>query len=266
MIDYDTILSTTEDKLTLLQWLKKVEAALKDASATTFKVNKKGNATLTFSIVFADGSELESGEIVLQQGESVVSGEIVNGHLLLTLSNGDVLDTGTLFNGNINIAGNLSVTGKLDVDVITSSEDEITAEKPVIEVMTGYSVGAGNAQFDISYVGICKNGNKLTIAISGSLTPTTGYADEIIAIKTLNMPSNIGALIVPQQENRLIMEGVSLVANSSNPSQMKKAIVYLTKWNDTSFTIYMGLGEVLTPNTSYFFRTELTFLLSDNLA
>jgi hypothetical protein len=96
MIDYDTILSTTEDKMTLLQWLKKVEAALKDASATTFKVNKKGDATLTFSIVFADGSELESGEIILQQGESVQSAAIVNGHLILTLTNGDELDAGDL--------------------------------------------------------------------------------------------------------------------------------------------------------------------------
>lgn len=96
MIDYDTILSTTEDKMTLLQWLKKVEAALKDASATSFKVNKKGDATLTFSIVFADGTELESGEIILQQGESVQSAAIVNGHLILTLTNGDELDAGDL--------------------------------------------------------------------------------------------------------------------------------------------------------------------------
>lgn len=113
MIDYNTIVSTTQDKITLLQWLKKVEAALKDASATTFKVNKKGNATLTFSIEFADGSELESGEIVLQQGESVESGAIVNGHLMLTLSNGDVLDCGELLNGNLNVNGDLSVSGNI---------------------------------------------------------------------------------------------------------------------------------------------------------
>ena len=143
MIDYNTILSTTEDKMTLLQWLKKVEAALKDASATTFKVNKKGNATLTFSIEFADGSELESGEIILQQGESVESASIVNGHLILTLTNGDELDAGDLggitsfsidasqhlivhyqngttqdlgaiFTGNVTITGDLVVTGKIN--------------------------------------------------------------------------------------------------------------------------------------------------------
>ena len=71
MLNYETLLSNYDDKLTLMQWLKKVEEALKDASATTFKVNKKGNATISFSIVFEDGTELESGDIVLEQGESV---------------------------------------------------------------------------------------------------------------------------------------------------------------------------------------------------
>jgi len=116
MLNYETLLSSYDDKLTLLQWLKKIEAALKDASAVSFKVNKKGDATLTFSIVFEDGSELESGEIVLQQGESVQSAAIVNGHLILTLTNGDQLDAGVLFSGNVNIAGNMIVSGNISSD------------------------------------------------------------------------------------------------------------------------------------------------------
>lgn len=118
MLNYETLLSSYDDKLTLMQWLKKVEATLKDASAVSFKVNKKGDATLTFSIVFEDGSELESGEIVLQQGESVESAAIVNGHLILTLTNGDELDAGALFSGEVSITGNLSVSGKISAPVI----------------------------------------------------------------------------------------------------------------------------------------------------
>lgn len=143
MINYETILSNYDDKLTLMQWLKKVEEALKDASAVSFNVNKRGNATLTFSVVFEDGSELETGPIVLEQGESVTSAAIENGHLLLTLTNGDVLDAGDLggvssfsidasqhlivhyqngttqdlgaiFQGNVNISGNLNVTGSIN--------------------------------------------------------------------------------------------------------------------------------------------------------
>ena len=96
MLNYETLLSSYDDKLTLMQWLKKVEAALKDASAVSFKVNKRGDATLTFSVVFEDGSELETGPITLQQGESVQAATITNGHLILTLTNGDELDAGDL--------------------------------------------------------------------------------------------------------------------------------------------------------------------------
>lgn len=116
MLNYETLLSSYDDKLTLMQWLKKVEAALNDASAVSFNVNKKGDATLTFSIVFEDGSEIESGEIVLQQGESVESAAIVNGHLILTLTNGDELDAGQLLNGDLNVNGNLTVSGNVKSD------------------------------------------------------------------------------------------------------------------------------------------------------
>lgn len=107
MINKESIISLFNDKPTLLEWLKKVEAALKNASASSFKVNKKGNATLTFSIVFNDGSEIESDAITLQQGESVQSAAIVNGHLILTLTNGDELDAGAIFSGDVNIGGHL---------------------------------------------------------------------------------------------------------------------------------------------------------------
>ena len=78
MINYDTIISNFDDKVTLYNWLRKVEEALKNASATNFVVNKKGNATLSFSITFADGETIESGDIVLQQGESVDQARIAS--------------------------------------------------------------------------------------------------------------------------------------------------------------------------------------------
>ena len=126
MLNYETLLSNYDDKLTLLQFLKKVEAALADASAISFSVTKTGNATLKFVLTFADGSTLESPEIVLQQGESVASAAIVNGHLILTLTNGDELDAGSMFNGNVAITGTLSAAGNTslggDLDVAGTSE------------------------------------------------------------------------------------------------------------------------------------------------
>lgn len=96
MINYDTIKSVYDDKLTLMQWLNKVQEALKDATAVSFNVNKTGDATLTFSILFDDGTELETAPIVIEQGESVESATLRNGHLILTLTNGDELDAGNM--------------------------------------------------------------------------------------------------------------------------------------------------------------------------
>lgn len=96
MINYDTIISNFDDKVTLYNWLRKVEEALKNASATNFVVNKKGNATLSFSITFADGETLESGDIVLQQGESVDDARIASGVLQLHLTNGTWLTAGNI--------------------------------------------------------------------------------------------------------------------------------------------------------------------------
>ena len=110
MINYDTIISNFDDKVTLYNWLRKVEEALKNASATNFVVNKKGNATLSFSITFADGETLESGDIVLQQGESVDQALITSGVLQLRLTNGTWLTAGNIFNGNVNIDGVLQAT------------------------------------------------------------------------------------------------------------------------------------------------------------
>lgn len=108
MLNYETILSSYDDKMTLMQWLKKVEEALKHASATAFRVNKKGNATISFILDFEDGTTLESGDIVLQQGESVNGAYIQNGHLFITLTNDQIIDAGVLLGTNLNIEGEIT--------------------------------------------------------------------------------------------------------------------------------------------------------------
>lgn len=155
MINYDTIISNFDDKVTLYNWLRKVEEALKNASATNFVVNKKGNATLSFSITFADGETIESGDIVLQQGESVDQARIASGILQLHLTNGTWLsagnikpvsnfnidtnqhlivnyqdgtsqDLGAIFNGNVVISGTITANkfiGVTEIDTIKDNEN-----------------------------------------------------------------------------------------------------------------------------------------------
>lgn len=181
MIKYETIISNFDDKVTLYNWLRKVEEALKNASATNFVVNKKGNATLSFSITFADGTTLESGDIVLQQGESVDGARIASGVLQLHLTNGTWLtagnikpvsnfsidanqhlivnyqdgtsqDLGAIFNGNISISGELHVSGNIHGDTLflqtdayvdgTLDANKVTGDE-ILEKMTGYTFVSG---------------------------------------------------------------------------------------------------------------------------
>lgn len=215
MLNYETLLSSYDDKLTLMQWLKKVEAALKDASAVDFKVNKKGDATLTFSIVFDDGSELESGEIVLQQGESVASAAIVNGHLILTLTNGDELDAGSLFNGDVNITG-----------TITCSKLQSTGDISASGALTAQTISQSAANYSISFdmnssLGLLENiynrfeviNNVLYVIVNLKLTNNTenniSLVNATLAFKNFAIDSAIASKIID-------IEGDPLTANKAN--------------------------------------------------
>lgn len=187
MINYETIKSVYDDKLTLMQWLNKVQEALKDATAVSFDVNKRGDATLTFSIVFDDGTELETDPIILEQGESVESATLRNGHLILTLTNGDELDAGNMgavssfsidanqhlivtyqdgsandlgaiFTGNININGNITgvnvnVSEKLSLKELDDIDGRgyINVLKPIRALEKIYD-SAGRIRFIDDYI------------------------------------------------------------------------------------------------------------------
>lgn len=267
MINYDTILSSFDDKLTLMQWLKKVEAALKDASAVSFKVNKKGDATLTFSIVFDDGSEIESDPLTLEQGESVASAYIQNGNLHLVLTNGDDLDAGNMFDGNITLTGSITAAS-VKTSSLTSDADEIAAQKPVIEVMTGYSYQGGTSDHvNLAYLGISKNGNKLSMVFAGQIL---GGEDGIAAntrlqIGIVGVPYSIGTKLVPIQEGTSYVDMKHLYIGTEYFLEAE-ARFYLIKSSNSIFYSAFNLRNALEASAVRAFRYEITFLLSDNLA
>ena len=200
MLNYETILSNYDDKLTLMQWLKKVEAALENASATAFHVNKRGNATLTFSIDFADGTSIESEPIVLQQGESVASGRITNGHLILTLTNGDNIDAGVILDGNVNalnVTGNLSVGGDLSVtgDIINPNK-EININILPIHIDSNLSVNN-------TYSKALYDTKSLQIVVNFTLTNNTSGNVSSYVVFQLNvtLPANIATKIIDNEGN-----------------------------------------------------------------
>lgn len=276
MINEETIVSVYNDKMTLLQFLKTVNKALDEAVLTSVEVSKKGNATLSFVFEFADGTKIESGEIVLQQGESVTDANIVDGHLYLTLSNDERLDAGNvkpvtrfeinasqhlivyygdgtsqdlgaILQGNVNIDGNLTANS-------------------IIENMSGYHFSkVTTIDWTPVYVGCVKNGNKLTMVIFGKYTKKTGDSEQVY-IARIGVPKNVGDKLYPYSigifTNSVLDTKVLPFYYSEKDYVNIPLFILKNSSTDVGFQI---VTKALQVNVEYYFRVETTFLLSDNM-
>lgn len=74
MINKNTILSSFDEKGTLLKWLKTVEGALDNASLSTVQLITISDTQVRLSFVFADGSTVTSPTINLPQGATGATG------------------------------------------------------------------------------------------------------------------------------------------------------------------------------------------------
>lgn len=121
MINYETILSLFDDKLTLLEYLTKIEQALRNGQLTDITVTQTDASHVYFTFVFEDGSTIDTPTFTLpagpqgiqgiqgpagedgqdgtdgEDGVSVTEAHInTSNHLILTLSNGNTIDAGKL--------------------------------------------------------------------------------------------------------------------------------------------------------------------------
>lgn len=164
MINDQTILSSFDDKPTLLEWLKKVEDALKSDTATAVSVENPSANTYVFKITFADGKTLSSGNVVFP--DSVKDVSIKNGHIIVTQISGTQNDLGVLnpyagtivenaetntteIDNNAQVGGDLSVQGSVVGRGIVTSIGRLTANNGIEVHGQGYVNGAldvtGNA-------------------------------------------------------------------------------------------------------------------------
>lgn len=278
MINEETIVSVYNDKMTLLQFLKTVNKALDEAVLTSVEVSKKGNATLSFVFEFADGTKIESGEIVLQQGESVTDAKIVDGHLYLTLSNDERLDAGNvkpvtrfeinasqhlivyygdgtsqdlgaILQGNVNIDGNLTANS-------------------IIENMSGYSFEKAPSNIlNLVYVSASKNGNKLTMVIFGTILSSTSIkAETSLDIGKFILANDVKPKIYSYTSGTLsyvTAEGV--IPLTSTVAAYINGQYYFRVDADGNEVVKIYNKSQIEANTTYHFRIEQTFLLSDNM-
>ena len=276
-INKQTIISAFDDKLTLLQWLKTINKALDEAVLTGVEVRQKGNATYSFVVTFEDGTELESNEFILAQGESINGATIRNGHLYLTLTNDEELDAGNVkpvtsfeINASQHLIVNYDDGTSQDLGAIFSGnvnvDGNFTANSIVENMDSGYSfIPNSKAQengFVFSYAGIVKNGNKLTLAIAGTFT------------RNENTPYNttVGGFIIPTEVyNKLFTNSLNNLGNKAI-LLFSSAIDYVeiptasVKGSNNIVIDFYKSGNIPVVNKTYAFRYEETFLLSDNLA
>ena len=282
-INKQTIISAFDDKLTLLQWLKTINKALDEAVLTGVEVRQKGNATYSFVVTFEDGTELESNEFVLAQGESINGATIRNGHLYLSLTNGDELDAGNLkpvtsfeINASQHLIVNYGDGTSQDLGAIFSGNVNVDGNftaNSIIENMDSNSYyfnklsETSGIERTFNYVGIVKNGNKLTIVISGTLKRTNTSTNSF-SIGDFYIPNIVGSKLFTytlSPFDNIVASVGAQCWNGFNISNKKEISILFQKYNDNYLHI-IGYSLPLEIDTTYVFRIEQTFLLSDNLA
>ena len=106
MIDYKTIVSTTDSKVTLMQWLQSLAKEFDNAKITDMTFSNDGNSSLTFTFKLTDGTTKTATckAITLTDDEKA----IVNGLVgqVTASTDGITFSKAVTFAGNIVIKGN----------------------------------------------------------------------------------------------------------------------------------------------------------------
>lgn len=129
MINYETILSTADDKLTLMKWLQKVEDALKNASLDSVTASQPSATTLVLTFHFADGTTLVSPSITLPRGPQGEPGQSVR--ILQSAEACTELGDGYIDgNGHLQVLSSLSPRTFTDVGLIRGPQGEQGEQGP----------------------------------------------------------------------------------------------------------------------------------------
>ena len=169
MINDNTILSSFNDRPTLLEWLKKVEEALKSDTATSVSVENPSVNSYIFKITFADGKTIASDTIRFP--DSVKGVSISNNHLVLTMQSGVTDDLGVInpyadtivinsetntteignnthVNGNFKVDGTIIAGGNVLTAVVANPTEDTTGTLSKIKIgNTAYAVGGGGGNW-----------------------------------------------------------------------------------------------------------------------
>ena len=140
--------------------------------------------------------------------------------------------------------------------------DELTANS-IIEKMTGYAFSPYSSAVTPIYAGVVKNGNKITFVIAGNITTAASHPESgSYGLGIFTIPSSIGDKLYPIVNTRLADTITPFISNLYGAPA--NAVTICLKDSSTILSIQV-LTNQLAVSTTYEFRYEITFLLSDNL-
>ncbi len=134
MININTILSTFDEKGTLLKWLKTTNDALKNASLKSVEAIQPTATTLQLKFIFADDSSLLSPPITLPKGDpgkdATLPGYIdfFNGQLELTSYDTNAYTFKAPFEMKENETGAILKTGDFNFTILIGGSDYIAVD------------------------------------------------------------------------------------------------------------------------------------------
>lgn len=207
-------------------------------------INASGHLICTLS----NGDTIDAGLIKQVSSFSINASQ----QLVVTFNDGSTQNLGSIFSGNVNIAGNL------------------TADS-IVENMSGYTFTKYSQNFstvNMIFAGAVKNGNKLTFVVALEITRTTS-ATGAEPLGAFTIPAEPFSKLYPTTiggRNCLVYDVKPAVEKANE--NMVDLEYFITKGNsrDVGFNLRGGTVNNLTLNTTYYFRIEATFLLSESLA
>lgn len=208
---------------------------------TNVQINASGHLIITMS----EGDPIDAGLIKEVSSMTIDASQ----HLIVTYNDGSSTDLGAIFQGNVNIAGNL------------------TADS-IIENMSGYSATIGRtANFDYEkvYFGAVKNGNKITFVLALNLTKRSGGTFNPI-LGEITIPSAVGAQLYPTELDGYYFLDNRVLNIFKNNAVSVEAPAYIQKLSNTVIQFRISDSANMVEDQKYYVRYEATFLLSDDIA
>lgn len=168
---------------------------------------------------------------------------------------------------NMSSAAVSAIAGQNIAPANVAATGNITSPS-IIETMTGYSFDKSIVDSEVSlvYVGACKNGNKLSFVVFGTCNFTALGSTK--SLGRFNIPQEINDKIFPFTLNGVDLIDIKHVDCFKTQYASDNASIRMTKGSGANPPLYvfMDASSGLSTSTTYVFRFEATFLLSDNLA